>query len=170
MTEDMGGWERDRGAEDVLKGQAGIEPDIQVYTKRARDGTFLRVMVGTIPRHGKHLSISGSMYVGKYLQAGRYPTWDEIKDARYRFVADECEMVMHLPPKSDYINVHSSCFHLHELLDPKRAERLVEKYEDAVDRLEAEHRELLEAKQRVDELQRQLKGVEAELKLARMSL
>jgi hypothetical protein len=45
----------------------------------------------------------------------RYPSWDEIKAARYEFVPDEVTMAMLLPPKSEYVNLHSNCFHLHEI-------------------------------------------------------
>lgn len=45
----------------------------------------------------------------------RYPTWDEIKDARYQFVPDEIHMVMPLPPERFYLNVHRNAFHLWEL-------------------------------------------------------
>ena len=53
-----------------------------------------------------HLSIS---------HEERYPTWDEIRDARYEFIPDEAHMVMVLPPKSEYVNVHSNCFQLWEI-------------------------------------------------------
>ena len=53
-----------------------------------------------------HLSISHKT---------RYPTWDEIKEARYRFVPDEVTMAMLLPPRDQYVNVHPNCFHLHEI-------------------------------------------------------
>lgn len=52
-----------------------------------------------------HLSIS---------HPDRYPTWDEIHSARYELVPDEVTMAMFLPPKSEYVNLHSNCFHLHE--------------------------------------------------------
>ena len=45
----------------------------------------------------------------------RYPTWEEIKNARYKFVPDEVTMAMLLPPKSEYVNIHENCFHLHEI-------------------------------------------------------
>lgn len=45
----------------------------------------------------------------------RYPTWDEIKEARYRFVPNKPMMAMLLPPKEQYINIHPNCFHLHEI-------------------------------------------------------
>jgi hypothetical protein len=53
-----------------------------------------------------HLSIS---------RTDRYPSWDEIKEARYALLPDDCTMAMLLPPKSEYVNLHPNCFHLHEL-------------------------------------------------------
>lgn len=53
-----------------------------------------------------HLSIS---------HRSRYPTWDEIKEARYRFIPDNVTMAMILPPRGEYVNVHPNCFHLHEI-------------------------------------------------------
>lgn len=47
----------------------------------------------------------------------RYPTWDEIKDARYRLVPDDVHMVMALPPKKFYLNLHPNAFHLWELME-----------------------------------------------------
>lgn len=44
----------------------------------------------------------------------RYPTWDEIRDARYEFLPKEITVVMVLPPPSQYVNAHPNCFHLHE--------------------------------------------------------
>ena len=55
-----------------------------------------------------HLSIS---------TATRYPTWDEIKDARYALLPDEVTMAMLLPPSREYVNIHPNCFHLHEIVD-----------------------------------------------------
>jgi hypothetical protein len=53
-----------------------------------------------------HLSISA---------ATRYPTWDEIRDARYALMPDNITMGMLLPPKDEYVNLHPNCFHLHEI-------------------------------------------------------
>lgn len=44
----------------------------------------------------------------------RYPTWDEIKQARYDFIPNAVTMAMILPPKEQYVNLHEYCFHLHE--------------------------------------------------------
>ena len=53
-----------------------------------------------------HLSIS---------HPDRYPTWDEIHEARYKFVPNEVTMAMILPPKEEYVNMHKNCFHLYEI-------------------------------------------------------
>jgi hypothetical protein len=65
-------------------------------------------LVGWEPGNGWHLSIS---------HPTRYPTWDEIKAARYDLLPDDCTMGMLLPPSGEYVNVHPNCFHLHEV-DP----------------------------------------------------
>lgn len=45
----------------------------------------------------------------------RYPTWDEIKAARYELVPHNITMAMILPPPDEYVDLHSNCFHLHEI-------------------------------------------------------
>lgn len=50
----------------------------------------------------------------------RYPTWDEIADARYRLVPDDVTMAMLLPPSDEYVNEHPHCFHLWQV-DDRRA-------------------------------------------------
>ena len=52
-----------------------------------------------------HLSISC---------ADRYPTWDEISDARDALLPDDA-FGMVLPRRDDYVNAHDYCFHLHRL-------------------------------------------------------
>jgi hypothetical protein len=59
-----------------------------------------------------HLSIS---------EPSRYPTWDEIADARYQLIPDDVTMAMLLPPPDEYVNVHNNCFHLWQI-DDRRAE------------------------------------------------
>jgi hypothetical protein len=49
----------------------------------------------------------------------RYPTWDEIKAARYDLLPHDISMAMILPPPTEYVNVHENCFHLHEM-EPER--------------------------------------------------
>lgn len=53
-----------------------------------------------------HLSISC---------ANRYPTWDEIKDARYCLLPLGLTFAQILPPPNEYTNVHPNCFHLWEI-------------------------------------------------------
>lgn len=53
-----------------------------------------------------HLSIS---------HPDRYPTWDEIKEARYALLSRELTFAMIFPPPSQYVNHHPNCFHLHEI-------------------------------------------------------
>jgi hypothetical protein len=54
-----------------------------------------------------HLSVSAR---------GRYPTWDEIADARYHFIGD-VDMAIILPPTKDYVNLHPFVFHCWEIRD-----------------------------------------------------
>lgn len=65
-----------------------------------------QVFCGQEPGIGWHLSISHPF---------RYPTWDEIKEARYALVPDAVTMAMMMPPRGEYVNVHPNCFHLHEV-------------------------------------------------------
>jgi hypothetical protein len=88
----------------------------RVFRRRIEDGT-LQVFVGKEPLGPKgelvwHLSISHNISGGG---PGRIPTWDEIKEARYRFCPDEVYMAMVLPPKSEYVNVHPTTMHLHQI-------------------------------------------------------
>jgi len=89
-----------------------------VYERTVAGGGFLRVIVGQEP-HGWHLSISHNFSlvdpVTGGVLAGRLPTWEEIKEARYRFVPDHCVMAQILPPKSSYIDLAKTALHLWEL-------------------------------------------------------
>jgi len=55
-----------------------------------------------------HLSVSHPL---------RYPTWDEIKEIRYKYLPNEKTFGILLPPKEEYVNVHPNCFHLWEIRD-----------------------------------------------------
>lgn len=71
-----------------------------------------RVLVSQEPRPGKgerrwwHLSISC---------ADRYPTWEEIKDARYSLLPMGLTFAQLLPPLNEFVNIHPNCFHLWEI-------------------------------------------------------
>lgn len=45
----------------------------------------------------------------------RYPTWDELKELRYRFLPDYKTFALLFPPSNQYVNEHPNCFHLHEV-------------------------------------------------------
>jgi hypothetical protein len=50
----------------------------------------------------------------------RYPTWDEIYTAWYDLVpgaGSEFEGAIILPRRSEYVNAHRNCFHVHQLKD-----------------------------------------------------
>lgn len=59
-----------------------------------------------------HLSIS---------HPSRYPSWDEIADARYELIPDDVTVALLLPPRDEYVNAHPYCFHLWQIED-RRAE------------------------------------------------
>src|SRR5262245_6997802 len=55
-----------------------------------------------------HLSIS---------HPDRYPSWDEIADARYLLCPADVTMAMLLPPSERYVNVHEHVFHMWQIDD-----------------------------------------------------
>ena len=57
-------------------------------------------------RIGWHLSIS---------RPDKLPTWEEVRDARYALIPDEAVMVMLLPPRVEYVNLHPNTFQLYEI-------------------------------------------------------
>ena len=80
----------------------------------------LRVCVNREPtfkdgRISWHLSISTS---------SRYPTWDEIKKARYDLIPHDIWMVQVLPPPQHFVNEHPNTFHLWQSFESEeRAEK-----------------------------------------------
>ena len=54
---------------------------------------------------GLHISVS---------HPDRYPTWDELASARDAFGGPDRRMVMHFPPRAEYVNVHATTLHLWE--------------------------------------------------------
>lgn len=80
-------------------------PAIMPYCKTFTWGE-ISVFVGQEPQIGWHLSIS---------HPRRYPTWDEIKAARYDLVPRDVTMAMLLPPPDEFVNIHQNCFHLHQI-------------------------------------------------------
>lgn len=79
-----------------------------------RPDGVLRVLVANEGESGWHISVS---HVDRNGDPGRYPTWDELADAKERFIPDDVPMGMVVPAKADYVNVHDTCMHLWQLPD-----------------------------------------------------
>lgn len=97
---------------------AGMLPQARVYQKETgyddmldKDCYRLQVIVGPEPG-GFHLSISCTELFGA---PRRYPSWDEIIEARWEFCPPRMTLAMLLPPREQYVNVHDTTFHLWEV-------------------------------------------------------
>lgn len=86
---------------------------MKCWQREVSDG-HLSVLLAHEP-DGWHMSISHRVVTPTGTMPGRYPTWDEIKDARYRFCPDDITMAQLLPPKSEFVNLHETTFHLWEV-------------------------------------------------------
>lgn len=117
MKIDPGPWQRvQRDAMADITAAATGAPGLRIYQRDVEDG-HLSVMVGAeASENGPrwHLSISHRTN-GRDPRPGRYPTWDEIKDARYRFMPGDITVAQILPPEDEYVNVHSTTFHLWQI-------------------------------------------------------
>ena len=85
-------------------------PNLRAYQREVEDG-HLSVFVGQEP-DGWHLSIS---HRNDDTTPGRYVTWDELKEVRYRFCPTNITMAIILPPTREYVNIHETTFHLWEI-------------------------------------------------------
>lgn len=47
----------------------------------------------------------------------RYPNWNELTFVRYKLMKPDVKVAQILPPREEYVNVHTNCFHLWELND-----------------------------------------------------
>jgi hypothetical protein len=113
------GWVR-REVDPRITALAGGIEDPWRYTKIVDDGV-LQVLVSPNPE-GYHMSIAHLLIDGRgKASPGRYPTWEEIKEARYFFCPAKATMAMLLPPKDEYVNFHETAFHLWEV--PELADR-----------------------------------------------
>jgi len=63
-------------------------------------------------------------YVDRCGHPSRYPTWDEIADARDQLLPVDVGFVMHLPARGEYVAVHPTTFHLHEHPAPRSGTEL----------------------------------------------
>lgn len=110
----MSGWRQVR----IPPEMARQSPRLRAWQKDLRDG-HLSVLAGEEPA-GFHLSISHRTNEHPPVPA-RYPTWDEIVDARYRFAPLDKTMAMLLPPQDQYVNLHHTTFHLWQVTDDMEA-------------------------------------------------
>jgi len=78
----------------------GLQPGTRAF---GSDQTKCTVMVSHWQRW--HVSIAHPF---------RLPSWDEVASARYALVPGDVCMAMMLPPEDEYVNLHPTCFHLHE--------------------------------------------------------
>lgn len=62
--------------------------------------------VVTIENGCYHISIS---------HPERLPTYDELKEARYKFAPDFVYMAQIFPPMDEFVNLHPFCLHLYEI-------------------------------------------------------
>ncbi len=115
---DPGAWVRvPRGEHDDFIAAATGALGLRVYQLNVADG-HLTVLAGAetaghdAPRW--HLSISHRTNEHPP-KPGRYPTWDEIKDARYRFMPAHITVAQILPPEDEFVSVHDTTFHLWEI-------------------------------------------------------
>lgn len=95
----------------------------KAYFKNLLDGSELFVLVGKEPKNNGpdvfHMSISCRSFIsnkyGTPIQK-RIPTFEEIKEARYRFIPNDVNMAMLFPPVEHWISLPNSCvIHLWEV-------------------------------------------------------
>jgi hypothetical protein len=86
----------------------------ECHRRQVGDG-HLDLVVAKEPT-GWHLSISHLREKRNgVIEHVRYPRWDEIAEARDAFLPADRTFVMVLPREGEYLAVHPTTFHLHEL-------------------------------------------------------
>ena len=98
-----------------------LEPGTRAFQKDLPDGHLSALVAPPYRKQGWHISVSHRTRIvdpdTKRPMPGRLPTWDEMKEARYRFAPDNVTMAMLLPPKALYVNVHPTTLHLWQVAD-----------------------------------------------------
>lgn len=112
MTKQRSPWQEidpgDRGLDLASIGSEGV----RMFVRQVGDGTLRSILAH---EEGKwHLSIS---FVDHKGNPRRYPKWDEISHARYELMPADLYVAMILPPPDEFVAVHATTFHLHEI-DP----------------------------------------------------
>lgn len=67
----------------------------------------LKILAGVEPCQTRGLGLHWSIS-----HPNRYPTWDEIMDARDALFGPERVFQQELAKRSEWINVHNNCFHM----------------------------------------------------------
>jgi hypothetical protein len=115
---DLGDWVRlPRSEHDNFLAVATGALGLRVYQRQVADG-HLTVLTGaeTAGRDEARWHLSISHRTNEHPpKPGRYPTWDEIKDARYRFMPAHIYVAQLLPPADEFVSVHDTTFHLWEV-------------------------------------------------------
>lgn len=111
------GWVRmPRGRQGNFLAVATQAPNLRIWQKDVGDGHLTVQVSAELQSDGPrwHLSISHRTNTHPP-KPGRYPTWDEIKEARYRFMPADIYVAQILPPEEEFISVMDTCFHLWEV-------------------------------------------------------
>lgn len=82
---------------------------LDAFERNVSDGRLVALVA--LEPAGWHLSVSFRDHRGAL---SRYPTWDELADARDALLADDVGFVMHLPAADQYVALHDTTFHLHQ--------------------------------------------------------
>lgn len=99
---------------DAVSFQKGLSDgflSVMVERRRHRDGA-------SFPFGRWHLSISHNSYIRtsrNQNKPGRMPSWDELKEARYKFLPPGVNVALMFPPEDLYYNLHPTCLHLLEI-------------------------------------------------------
>lgn len=111
MSKVVNGWQRREDLE-ALMHEMMRRVGAQAFSKGPCRAVFTRsepyMARDGLPMTRQHLSISCE---------DRYPTWNEIHDARYSLMGLGVSVVMFLPPTPQYVNIHPNCFHLYETME-----------------------------------------------------
>lgn len=79
-------------------------PGAGAWMARVSDGELHAIRTKDDDRW--HLSVSHTT---------RLPSWDELADARYRFIPDRARMASLLPPSAEWVDLHPRTLHLWEI-------------------------------------------------------
>ena len=89
--------------------------EVDIFRRRVHDGELCAIRTVDPPGYLYHLSVSHTPAGQR--RALRYPSWDELAAARYDLLPDDIDVVMHLPPPTEFVSVEDTTFHLREYRD-----------------------------------------------------